>query len=325
MLRTSIVAILLFVPVETASAQWAEGMFDGLTKDFGSVPRGTVASHPFRLVNNTGAPVRIAGIRVTCGCTTARALKMDLEPGEESAILVQVDTRIFANSKNVTIYVRFSKPRVEEVRLWLQANSRDDVLFSADTLNFGAVQRGNVAQAEMNVSFFGDGHTRILDLKSESNYVLPQLKEIRRAGNEVVYQVSAKTRPDTPAGKWYSELWVTTNIPALTKLRIPVTMEVESPLSISPGTVALGEVKTGTESDRKVILRGIKPFRILRIFGTDPQVRVKETASDSKTVHILTVTLSPLEPGQLNRVLRVQTDLKTGGEIEFNAQAKVVP
>jgi len=38
----------------------ADGMFDEVSRDFGSVPRGQILTHPFRLVNNTGQPVQMA-------------------------------------------------------------------------------------------------------------------------------------------------------------------------------------------------------------------------------------------------------------------------
>jgi len=325
MLRYTLLTVALFAWAGPAHASWADSMFDELSKDFGSVPHGTLAIHPFRLVNNTGVPVHITSVRVSCGCTAAHAVQTYLAPGQETAILAQMDTRRFSNTKNVTIFVRFDQPRFDEVRLWVQANSRDDVSFSPDTLNFGKVKRGTGPTSEMTVSFLGTGQTQVLEAKCDSNYIMPSFKEVRRDGAESVYQIEAKVRPDTPAGKWYSDLWVRTNNPMMPRLRIPLTVEVESPLSVSPTIVALGQVKAGTETDRKVILRGVKSFRIVGISGTDNQVRVRETNTESKTVHVLTVTLRPNETGQLTRTIRVQTDLKTGGEIEFNAQAQVVP
>ena len=326
MLRYSLFcAVLLAAAGPVRASSWADGLFDELSKDFGSVPRGTVAVHPFRLVNNTSGPVQISSVRVSCGCTSARALQTHLAPGQETAILAHMDTRRFYATKNVTIYVQFSQPRFEEVRLWVQANSRDDVSFAPDNLNFGKVKRGAAQTAEMTITFSGNGQTQVLEAKCDSNYLQPTFKEIRRDSSEVAYQISAQIRPDVPAGKWYSDVWVKTNNPAMPRLRVPLTIEIESALSVSPTTIVLGQVKAGTESDRKVILRGVRPFRIINVAGTDDQVRVRETNSEAKTVHVLTVTLNPTAPGTINRTLRVHTDLETGGDIEFNAQAQVVP
>ena len=89
--------------------------------------------------------------------------------------------------------------------------------------------------------------------------------------------------------------------------------------------MSLGQVKAGTETERKVMIRGKTPFRIIGIFGTDKQIQVRSSNSDNLTVHVLTVTLNPNEAGDLKRIIRVQTDLPTGNEIEFHAQAEVVP
>jgi hypothetical protein len=326
MFRSSLLSVVLLAALNPVRASsWADSLFDEPIKDFGAVPHGAVAVHPFRLVNNTRSPVRINHVRVSCGCTSARAVETYLSPGAETVVLAQMDTRRFYGVKTVTIYVQFDQPQFEEARLQVRADSRDDIVFSAESLNLGKIKRGAAAAADLTVTFLGNNQSQIAEITSDSNYLLPEFKQIRRDYGEVAYQITAKIRTDAPAGKWYSDVWLKTNNPAMPRVRIPLTIEIESPLNISPMTVALGQVKAGTESDRKVILRGAQPFRILKIEGTDGQVRVEETSTEAKTVHILTVTLSPRTPGALNRNLRVQTDLKTGGDIEFNAQAQVVP
>jgi hypothetical protein len=299
-------------------------MFDELTYDFGSVPRGQEVTHYFRIANNTKQPVHIRSVRVTCGrCSYAAAIKDYLQPGEETAIIAKMFTSQFSNTKSITIFVLFDQPRLEEVKLWMQANSRDDVTFSPDNIAFGTVKRGAEPESKITIAFPGI-QTQITEVKSESNYVKPTLKTVKGASGETAFQITAKLRKDTPAGKWYTDIWVMTNNPSIPKLRVPVTVDVEAPLSVSPATVSLGQVKAGTESDRKVIIRGVRPFRITGILGTDKQVKVRSTSDESQTVHVLTVTLNPDAPGELFSRIRVQTDL-TGSDIEFHAQAKVVP
>src|SRR5262249_39978367 len=215
----------------------------------------------FGTVNNTNQPVRIANVRVSCGvCSSARALKMNLQPGEETAILATMDSNRFINTKTITIYVLFDQPRFEEVRLWMQANSREDVHFSPDNLAFGQVKRGIEAEARITISFLGAAPTQITEVKSESNYVTPTLKQAKRDNAGTAFEITAKLRKDTPVGKWYTDLWLATNNSTMPKLRIPVTVEVEAALSVSPSTVSLGQVKANTESDRKVMIKGVRPF-----------------------------------------------------------------
>jgi len=326
MLRYSFLSLfLLAVANPVFASPSADGLFDELSKDFGSVPHGSLAIHPFRLVNNTESAIHISNVRVSCGCTSARAIQAYVAPKQETVILAQMDTGRFYGTKSVTIYVQIDQPQYEEIRLTVQANSRDDVSFSPENINFGKIKKGTTASASVTVTFLGNSSTQILETKSDSNYLVPEFKEIRRDSGEVAYQITAKIRADAPPGKWYSDVWVKTNNPNLPRLRVPLAIEIESPVSTGPSTIILGEVKAGTESERKVILRGAKPFRIKSIDGTDEQMRVQEVDQEAKIVHVLTVTLNPTAPGQLNRTFHVSTDLQTGGEIEFIAQAKVVP
>ena len=94
---------------------------------------------------------------------------------------------------------------------------------------------------------------------------------------------------------------------------------------MSPVSVALGQLKPGAAVERKVIVRGTQPFRILGVRGTDAELTVKDSTEDSKTVHVLTVTFRPAQAGELDRILRVITDLSEEGQIEFQARAQVGP
>src|SRR5262249_15121454 len=86
MFRYSFAILLGFCAATSARASWADGLFDELSRDFGSVPRGPTLQHPFRVVNKTDQYVTISGVRVSCGCVSAQALKATLAPGEETAI-----------------------------------------------------------------------------------------------------------------------------------------------------------------------------------------------------------------------------------------------
>ena len=246
-------------------------------------------------------------------------------PGQETFILAQMDTRRFTGAKNVTIYVQFAQPRFDEVRLWVQANSRDDLSVLPESLAVGKIRRGSEGTASANITFLGNSNWQITGASCDSNYCQPNFELIRRDSGEVSYRVSATMRGDAPAGKWFTDVWLTTNNPASPRIRVPLTVEIEAPLTVSPVSVALGEVKAGKLAERKVIVRGVRPFRILSVLGTDKELSVRDSTSDAKTVHVLTVTLQPQEAGELQRVLRVMTDLKGEETIEFLAVAQVVP
>lgn len=326
MFRYILVIVIGFWSASAVSAaSWSEALFEELGRDFGSVPRGPTLNHPFRLTNQTGQSVHIANVRVSCGCVSASALKDDLAPGQSTAIVANMDTMRFYGTRTVTIYVQFDRPQWEEVRLWVRANSRDDVSLTPDALAFGQIRHGANPTSTINVSLLGNSQWQILEAHGESNYVQTAAKEIRREDSQVTYQLSARLRPDTPVGKWFSDVWLKTNNPSMPRVRVPLTVEIEPALSINPSSVILGPVKAGGESERKIIVRGSEPFRITKIEGTDDSWSVQESSPESKPVHVLTVKLRGKNPGELSKTLRVLTDLKQEGDVEFQATAQVVP
>jgi hypothetical protein len=236
-----------------------------------------------------------------------------------------MDTRRFLGSKNVTIYVQFDQPKFDEVRLWVQANSRDDLSIAPESLALGKIKRGAATSASTTVTFMGNQNWQITAATSESNYVQTSCELIRREGAEVAYKLSATMRADTPAGKWFTDVWLETNNAASPKIRVPLTVEIEAPLTVSPATVGLGELKSGKVAERKVIVRGVQPFRILSVEGTDKELTVHDSTTDTKSVHVLTVRLQAQHAGELLRTLRIVTDLKGDESVEFNASALVTP
>jgi hypothetical protein len=306
-----------------AGGTWADAMFDELSKDFGSVPRGPTLTHPFRVVNNTKGPVVISGIRVSCGCTSAVALKSTLQPGEETAVVAKMDTSRFIGVKSVTVFVSFSQPAVEEVRLWVQANARNDFTLSSDTLALGQVKRGDTPSASTTVTFYGV-QAQVGEAKSESSYIQTSVKQVKNEAGQTGYELTAKLRADAPVGRWYTDVWLKTNSAEIPQIRVPLTVEIESALTASPEAVALGQVAVNGESERRIILRGVKPFKITAVQGADDQFVVRDSTEESKSVHVLTVKFKAAAPGDLSRKLKIITDLPEDGEIDVRVSAQVI-
>lgn len=324
MLRYSLVLVAGFCVTSAASAAtWADALFSETTKDFGSVPRGPTLVHHFTVANKNKFEVQISGVRVSCGCVSASVGKYTLKPGESTSVTARMDTTRFTGVKTVTVFVTFSSPNQEEVRLWVQANGRNDFTVTPDTLTFGQVKRGTAPTKTVKLSFYGHLGAKITAAKGDSNYILPSFKEVKRTNTEVEYQVIAQLRKDTPVGKWFTDVWVKTNIVGLPQVRIPLTVEIESPLTVSPEAVNMGKLKVKSHGERRVIIRGVSPFKIKSVKGTDADLEVKALSKAAREVHVLTIKLKGTKAGTVNKTLKILTDLKDDNEIEVKVQATV--
>jgi hypothetical protein len=227
MLRYSLVlALLLGGGASSLWADFPDGVLQETQHDFGVVPKGQQLVHYFRIANTTDKPLHIYNVRVSCGCTQAHALETTIAPGKETAIWANMDSSRFDGYKQVTIYVNFDQPAYSELRTAVVAQSRQDFNFSSPNINLGKVAAGEAKSGAMNITFYR-GNLQLLDPVSESSFVVPSLKEVRRTATETVYQVDANLRPDTPPGLWFTDVWVKTNDPGIAKLRVPLTVEVQ--------------------------------------------------------------------------------------------------
>jgi hypothetical protein len=258
MLRFNVVlAAGLMAAAPVSAASWADGMFTEQGKDFGLVPRGPTLTHYFMVTNKSDKPVHISGVRVSCGCTSASALQNTIAPGQTTAIQALMDTRRFSGHKQVTIFVSFDQPQWEEAQLFVRAYGSDDISISPAELVFpGKIKTGTSASAKATVQFLG-GNWQILGAEADSGYVDATFKEVRRDGSTSVYEVTATLRKDTPAGKWFTDVWLRTNQTGLPKVRIPLTVEVESP-SPAPRAVTLNEIKVPASNERTLGARATK-------------------------------------------------------------------
>jgi hypothetical protein len=325
MARGTLVLLLLLAPAAAAgSGTWAEGLFSELSHDFGTVPRGPVVTHTFTVTNNTAAPLHIAAVRSSCGCLSGTVTRTELAPGESAAVVARVETSRFAGFWKKPLYVQFDQPQFAEVALMISATSREDMTLTPQALALGRVRRGGTADGSITVLLAG-GAWKLVGASSESDYVQPAVKALRHDGGEAAYQVTARLLPGLPPGRWATTVWVTTDNPAVPRVSVPVTVEVEPALTISPKVIALGKVKQGQETERKVLVRADQPFRIVSVKGTDGELTVEDGTPKAAAVHVLRVKLRSSRPGALMRNVEIATDLKDDSRAGFQATAEVVP
>ncbi len=232
-----------------------------------------------------------------------------------------MDTRRFSGHKQVTIFVTFDQPQWNEVQLFVRAYGSDDLSVSPAEFPFPAkIKVGTPATAKVTVQFVGS-QWQVLGAEPDSGYVEASVKEIRRDASSAVYEVTAKLRKDTPAGKWFTDVWLRTNQGGLPKVRIPLTVDIES-ASSPPRTVTFGEIKAGQSAERKISVKGAKPFHVTKVEGTDGEVTAK-TSDEAKAEQEVTITFKPSKAGAFDRKLIVVTDSSDLKQIEVLAHGTV--
>jgi hypothetical protein len=311
---TRIVWGLVFMAAVASRADaGASDYFTEAGKDFGTTPRGPILTHYFIVKNTTNQNVTIGPARVSCGCVSAQVLKSTLAPGETTAVFAAMDTRRIPQAyvtKTVTVYVPFYAPVMEEVQLKVTAFARDDLVMTPDTLAFGTVRQGKGGTTSVKVTLYNNSTWQMSEPTSTGQFIKAEVKQAGKAGNESTFEVTATLDPACPAGNWTAEVWVKTNMAGMEKFRIPVTVNVTTPISISPEGVNMKDLTVGKETEHKIVLNGAQAFKILQVKGVDDVVSVKAGSEEARPTHILTISIKPSKAGGIDKLLEVETDNK---------------
>src|SRR5262249_2321713 len=90
-MRNTVIALVAFTmgaaAVQAQPQPWADKMFkEGTIHDFGTVPRGALLSHSFKMTNIYAVPLNIMTVRSSCGCVTVTPSRPTLQPRESGTI-----------------------------------------------------------------------------------------------------------------------------------------------------------------------------------------------------------------------------------------------
>lgn len=316
-LKTLVLSLLLASPILccTASAQqWAADMFETKSHDFGTVARGSHASFEFKFKNIYLEDVHVASVSSSCGCTKVSIKQPDtVKTYEEGAIIATVNTAAFTGRKGATLTVTFDKPQYAQVQLHVRSYIRSDVVFEPGGVSFGTVDTGTPLMQTVTVNYVGHSGWTIEDVISESPHLAAIATETGRGGGRVSYELTVRLSENSPVGYINDHLMLVTNDQGARMVPLQVEGCINSGLTVSPSTLFMGVIKPGEKVEKKLVVRGKKPFKILAINcpGGDFQFN-EEKLGKSKKVHVVHVTfVAGEDPGKVSRTIKIETDLGT--------------
>lgn len=106
MKKLIVIAIFVVAGLGTAVAQEAAKIeFKSETIDYGEIEKGSDGVRVFEFTNTGNAPLVIANVTSSCGCTIPKKPEDPIQPGETGEIEVKYDTkRVGPIRKTVTVY-----------------------------------------------------------------------------------------------------------------------------------------------------------------------------------------------------------------------------
>ena len=324
-MRPVLIALLLLIVRSniTHAQDWAQKMFKSTQHDFGTLARGSMPEFVFELTNVYKEEVRIAGVRSSCGCTIPKATKSTLKTNEKGQILCKFNTIAHLGKKSASVTVTFDKPFAAEVQLNVTAVVRRDIVMQPGMVKFGDVLQGNAAAKTINLEYAGRADWEIVDVRSTNEDYEVELAETKRDSNHVAYKLMVRLKETARIGFFNDHLTLVTNDPEARAIALPVEGRVMGSVTVSPTSLALGEVALGGQVSKRILVRGKEPFRIIEVKYNGDCFSISPSPKSS-TIHILPVTfVAKGTPGRITEKIRIKTDLGTGACAECIATVTV--
>ena len=301
--------IVLAASAASASAQqWAEKMFSDRSINFGAVPRAAKIEHDFVVTNPYNEEVHISHVRSSCGCTQPRIEGDTLKPNESGKIVARFNTQAFTGQRGATLTVTFDRPQWAEVQLQVKGYIRTDVVLNPTYVNFGSVAEGKPSEKKVAINYAGRSDWKITGVKSASPFVTADVKETRREGGRVSYELDVKLADDAPKGYLNDQITLLTNDTRATQFPVNVEGRIVPELTVSPAALLLGNLQPGQEVTKQIVVKGIEPFKIVDI-RCDEQGFSFQPSDEAKTVHLVPVKfIVPNKPGKTSCQIEIVTD-----------------
>lgn len=292
-----------------------EGLFTTTSKDFGSVPHGSINTHRFVLKNTSSNTVHVNSVRSSCRCATPRALQETAAPGEELAIEVAYNASTFTGHRSMTITVTFDQPSLESVSLRVSGYSETSINFDPGQIDFGIIQKGAAPSQSARINI-NSSSTRIEDVIASPN-VTAKLEP-----NGSSYNVVVGLKPGLEPSIIDEDIQLKTNDSKMPIVKLHVAGMITAPLVASPSSLQLGSVGYGQTVTKKVLLKGDRPFEIEWVGGQAEGVKVLCSTGPRK-MHILEIHFMADHSGKFEKTLEVKTNLEKEAVLPFKILANV--
>jgi hypothetical protein len=133
--------VLLMLLIDGTKAQ-PKLSIDGLTVDLGTMYSGQIKTGRITLRNIGNQPLKILHVQPSCGCTTVRQPKSELQPNESDEVEVSFNSMQYRGPIEKFVNIETNDPLSQYIAVKLTANIKEEL---APTLKTYSIWLGNIA------------------------------------------------------------------------------------------------------------------------------------------------------------------------------------
>jgi hypothetical protein len=296
--------------------------FDKTHHDFGRILQDAKVSYRFKVTNSGSAPLQIKEIRPSCGCTYSIPGQRLVEAGQETFIEVQFDPAGMIGSIHKSLEVISDDPANPTVLLTFEAGVVKEIMPSTSIVAFDGLSRNSSASFTIHLVSGTDSPVTVTKVEIENAPFLSYAA--KQEGNDVALDVTINGKLIPRETNRRIELMtVHTTSRKVPTLLFRVQWDVPSPIAATPSRIVWTGAQ-GKELKATVTLSHTnnKPFKILGIESTTPNIKTVSGRKDSAAEHQFEVIMgADAKAGMYNERLTVRLDDPDLATLEINIAA----
>jgi hypothetical protein len=238
---TRLLAILGMVLSGLASLAAEEGpraVFPVKSHDFGTVRQGDKLVHAFTVRNEGPAPLTIDRADLDVSGLIVRLPRV-LPPGGQSRITLEWDTGRVKGETEAEIVVHLDDPAEPRVTLVLKAMVKPPIDILPYAAAFFSVYEGETAERTVQIVNNEESPLRITRVEPDGRHFAATLKTIQPGK---IYELVVKVPQNTPAGRYMEAVYLQTDHPTQSRLKVAVNVLVKTDPFVDPPVVDFGQV-----------------------------------------------------------------------------------
>ncbi|WP_306600149.1 DUF1573 domain-containing protein [Geothrix sp. 21YS21S-2] len=289
-MRPALIAVLM--PALCFAQAPPRMVLDTLRHDFGKVERESTSRFRFKVTNAGGGPLRILGVKPSCGCTSTVVGKEILLPGESTELEVAFMAAGLRGEVTKFVEIHSDDPANPIQTLTLKAEVRMDVLIGQDIVFFQDLKAKDRRKAVVKLESATGQPIRIDDVQlSPAPWLGVATRESGTAAFLDLVLVADRLPSEKFSGTDFIDLHLSN--PRESVITVRVNWDRRMPILASPARVALAG-KAGLELYGRMVVkhRQGKPFRVLSARTTSSLLSVPTLPGGAAPSHAIKVVLS---------------------------------
>lgn len=289
--------------------------FEDTLYNFGEISQGEQVTCTFKFKNVGGDTLRIAKVRKSCGCTSAKATKQILKPGGSGEIEVVFNSRGYSGNVTKTVHVHSNDPKKSVVTLRISGRVIVDLLVQPRQINFGEVYPGKSITKSVRLIPKRLDELKVKKIEKESEYITITTKEFVEDNKKGV-QINATLSSEAPPRSITEKLKVYTNSKRQPVVEIPVYAWVTNKAWVNPKVINFRAQRGSSHSEEIVV--GVGKKKNLKIVGIEDDLEGVSTKyalikdeGDHQTYSVTFEISKEAKVGSLRGSIRLHTNEKS--------------